>query len=89
MNFSTGCEWSARVRDFKGVDEVVRRPRELHTGFARPADFPEIDYAKVDKQKGMNVTIMTTAGSRPIARPAPPSGHAVPGVGIERLNHYI
>jgi large subunit ribosomal protein L5 len=25
--------------------------------------FPEIDYAKVDKQKGMNVTIVTTARS--------------------------
>jgi large subunit ribosomal protein L5 len=23
--------------------------------------FPEIDYSKVDKQKGMNVTIVTTA----------------------------
>jgi large subunit ribosomal protein L5 len=30
--------------------------------------FPEIDYSKVDKQKGMNVTIVTTAGSDDHAR---------------------
>jgi large subunit ribosomal protein L5 len=30
--------------------------------------FPEIDYAKVDKLKGMNVTIVTTAKSDNEAR---------------------
>ena len=30
--------------------------------------FPEIDYAKVDKTKGMNVTIVTTAGDDDGAR---------------------
>jgi large subunit ribosomal protein L5 len=30
--------------------------------------FPEIDYAKVDKLKGMNVTIVTTANSDNEAR---------------------
>jgi large subunit ribosomal protein L5 len=30
--------------------------------------FPEIDYSRVDKQKGMNVTIVTTAATDDEAR---------------------
>ena len=51
-----------RVRDFRGVStQVLRRPRQLHAGHERPLIFPEIDYAKVEKTKGMNISITTTA----------------------------
>ena len=44
-----------RVRDFRGVS-------------TKSLIFPEIDYARVDKMKGMNVTIVTTARSDDQAR---------------------
>ena len=53
-----------RVRDFKGVSTKSFDGRGNYTlGLHDQLIFPEIDYAKVDKQKGMNVTIVTTAGS--------------------------
>src|SRR6202035_3193539 len=53
-----------RVRDFKGVSTKSFDGRGNYTlGLHDQLIFPEIDYAKVDKQKGMNVTIVTTAAS--------------------------
>src|SRR5271169_1974777 len=53
-----------RVRDFKGVSTKSFDGRGNYTlGLHDQLIFPEIDYSKVDKQKGMNVTIVTTAGS--------------------------
>src|SRR6202140_4748667 len=53
-----------RVRDFKGVSTKSFNGRGNYTmGLHDQLIFPEIDYAKVDKQKGMNVTIVTTAAS--------------------------
>jgi len=53
-----------RVRDFKGVSTKSFDGRGNYTlGLHDQLVFPEIDYAKVDKQKGMNVTIVTTASS--------------------------
>ena len=53
-----------RVRDFKGVSTKSFDGRGNYTlGLHDQLVFPEIDYAKVDKQKGMNVTIVTTARS--------------------------
>jgi large subunit ribosomal protein L5 len=53
-----------RVRDFRGVSTKSFDGRGNYTlGLHDQLIFPEIDYAKVDKQKGMNVTIVTTAGS--------------------------
>src|SRR5580704_2795188 len=53
-----------RVRDFKGVSTKSFDGRGNFTlGLHDQLIFPEIDYAKVDKQKGMNVTIVTTARS--------------------------
>ena len=53
-----------RVRDFKGVSTKSFDGRGNYTlGLHDQLIFPEIDYAKVDKQKGMNVTIVTTAHS--------------------------
>src|ERR1700689_3915802 len=53
-----------RVRDFKGVStKSFVGPGNYTLGLHDQLIFPEIDYAKVDKQKGMNVTIVTTAAS--------------------------
>jgi large subunit ribosomal protein L5 len=51
-----------RVRDFRGVSTKSFDGRGNYTlGLHDQLIFPEIDYAKVDKSKGMNVTIVTTA----------------------------
>jgi large subunit ribosomal protein L5 len=58
-----------RVRDFRGVSTKAFDGRGNYTlGLHDQLIFPEIDYAKVDKLKGMNVTIVTTAGSDDQAR---------------------
>ena len=58
-----------RVRDFRGVSTKSFDGRGNYTlGLRDQLIFPEIDYAKVDKQKGMNVTIVTTARSDDEAR---------------------
>lgn len=51
-----------RVRDFRGVSTRSFDGRGNYTlGLSDQLIFPEIDYAKVDKQRGMNITIVTTA----------------------------
>jgi large subunit ribosomal protein L5 len=51
-----------RVRDFRGVSSKSFDGRGNYTlGLRDQLIFPEIDYAKVDKTKGMNVTIVTSA----------------------------
>ena len=51
-----------RVRDFKGVSTKSFDGRGNYTiGVRDQLIFAEIDYSKVDKLKGMNVTIVTTA----------------------------
>jgi large subunit ribosomal protein L5 len=58
-----------RVRDFKGVSTKSFDGRGNYTlGLHDQLIFPEIDYSKVDKLKGMNVTIVTTARSDNQAR---------------------
>lgn len=58
-----------RVRDFRGVSTKSFDGRGNYTlGLHDQLIFPEIDYAKVDKLKGMNVTIVTTAPSDDQAR---------------------
>jgi len=58
-----------RVRDFRGVSTKSFDGRGNYTiGLHDQLIFPEIDYAKVDKLKGMNVTIVTTAGDDNQAR---------------------
>jgi large subunit ribosomal protein L5 len=58
-----------RVRDFKGVSTKSFDGRGNYTlGLRDQLIFPEIDYSRVDKTKGMNVTIVTTAGSDDQAR---------------------
>ena len=58
-----------RVRDFRGVSPKSFDGRGNYTlGLRDQLLFAEIDYAKVDKLKGMNVTIVTTAQSDDDAR---------------------
>jgi len=51
-----------RVRDFKGVSAKSFDGRGNYTlGLREQIIFPEIDYDKIDKVRGMNITITTTA----------------------------
>ena len=51
-----------RVRDFRGVSSKSFDGRGNYTlGIKDQLIFPEIDYSKVDKTKGMNISITTTA----------------------------
>jgi len=51
-----------RVRDFKGVSAKAFDGRGNYTlGIREQLIFPEIDIEKIDKIKGMNVTIVTSA----------------------------
>jgi large subunit ribosomal protein L5 len=53
-----------RVRDFRGVPSRSFDGRGNYTlGLRDQLIFPEIDYSKVEHQKGMNITIVTTATS--------------------------
>ena len=51
-----------RVRDFRGVSGNAMDGRGNYSlGIKEQIIFPEIDYDKIDKVKGMNITIVTTA----------------------------
>ncbi|MFZ5451742.1 MAG: 50S ribosomal protein L5 [Thermodesulfobacteriota bacterium] len=51
-----------RVRDFRGVSDKAFDGRGNYTlGIKEQIIFPEIDYDKIDKVKGMNISIITTA----------------------------
>jgi len=51
-----------RVRDFKGISgKAFDGKGNYSMGVKEQLIFPEIDYDKVDKIKGMNITIVTTA----------------------------
>ena len=53
-----------RVRDFRGVSAKSFDGRGNYTmGMRDQLIFPEIDYGKADKARGMNITIVTTAKS--------------------------
>jgi large subunit ribosomal protein L5 len=51
-----------RVRDFRGVSPRAFDGRGNYTlGLRDQLVFPEIDYTKVERSRGMNITIVTTA----------------------------
>jgi large subunit ribosomal protein L5 len=51
-----------RVRDFKGVSgKAFDKHGNYSLGIKEQIIFPEIDYDKIDKIKGLNITIVTTA----------------------------
>ncbi len=53
-----------RVRDFRGVSARSFDGRGNYTlGVRDHLIFPEVDYNKVEKSKGLNITIVTTAGN--------------------------
>ena len=55
-----------RVRDFKGVSGKAFDGRGNYTlGIKEQIIFPEIDYDRIEKIKGMNITIVTTAKTDP------------------------
>ncbi len=58
-----------RVRDFRGVPVRSFDGRGNFTlGLKDQLIFPEIDYSRVDRTRGMNVTFCTTAGDDQSAR---------------------
>lgn len=53
-----------RVRDFRGVSKKGFDARGNFTlGFKEQIVFPEIEYAKIDKVRGLEVTLVTNAGN--------------------------
>lgn len=53
-----------RIRDFRGLNEKGFDGRgNYNIGLRDQIVFPEIDYDKVDRLRGMNITIVTTATS--------------------------
>jgi large subunit ribosomal protein L5 len=58
-----------RVRDFRGVSPKAFDGRGNYTmGIREQLIFPEIDFNKVDKMRGMNISIVTTARNDEQAR---------------------
>jgi large subunit ribosomal protein L5 len=58
-----------RVRDFRGLPGKAFDGRGNYTlGIRDQLIFPEIDYAKVDKARGMNITLVTSARTDEEAR---------------------
>jgi large subunit ribosomal protein L5 len=58
-----------RVRDFRGVSPKAFDGRGNYTlGVREQLIFPEIDFNKVDKTRGMNISIVTTARNDEQAR---------------------
>ncbi len=53
-----------RIRDFKGMPDKSFDGRGNYTiGIKEQIIFPEIEYDKIDKIRGLNITISTTAGT--------------------------
>ena len=50
-----------RVRDFRGLDPFAFDGRGNYNLNDRTINFPEINYEKIDKTRGFNITIATTA----------------------------
>ena len=69
---NTRCRVNAaipRVRDFRGVPTRSFDGRGNYTlGVKEQIIFPEIDYDKVDKVRGLDITITTNAGTDDEAR---------------------
>lgn len=58
-----------RVRDFRGISGKAFDGRGNYTlGIREQLIFPEIDFNKVDKTRGMNISIVTTASNDEQAR---------------------
>lgn len=63
------CVVLPRIRDFRGISAKSFDGRGNYTlGLKEQALFPEITYEEVDLVKGMNVSVITTAGTDEEAR---------------------
>ena len=53
-----------RLKDFRGVSEKsIDQNGNLNIGFPEQTIFPEIDFDKIDKIRGLEVTVVTNARS--------------------------
>lgn len=50
-----------RVRDFKGLNDKFDGGGNYTVGLSEQLVFPEIDYDSIDRVRGMNITVVTTA----------------------------
>lgn len=58
-----------RVKDFRGVNHsAVDQSGNLNLGFHEQTIFPEIEYDKIDKIRGLQVTIVSTARDRVVGK---------------------
>jgi large subunit ribosomal protein L5 len=58
-----------RLRDFQGVPRTGFDGRGNYTlGLKDQTPFPEIEYDKIDKVRGLEISIVTTAGNDPAGR---------------------
>ncbi|MCA9372031.1 50S ribosomal protein L5 [Candidatus Woesebacteria bacterium] len=54
-----------RLRDFRGISEKsIDQHGNLNLGFTEQTIFPEIEYDKIDKLRGLEITIVTSTRSR-------------------------
>lgn len=54
-----------RIRDFRGISEsTVDQSGNMNLGFTEQTIFPEIEFDKIDKIRGLQVTLVTNAGNR-------------------------
>jgi len=54
-----------RLRDFRGIREKsIDTHGNLNLGFSEQTIFPEIDFEKVDKIRGLEITIVTNAKNK-------------------------
>ncbi|KKP36311.1 MAG: 50S ribosomal protein L5 [Candidatus Roizmanbacteria bacterium GW2011_GWA2_32_13] len=54
-----------RLKDFRGVSESnIDQNGNLNIGFPEQTIFPEIDFDKIDKMRGLQVTVVTNAKSK-------------------------
>ena len=80
-----------RVRDFRGVSKKAFDGRGNYTlGVKEQLIFPEIDYDKVSKIRGMDIVIVTTANSDEEARELLNAvRHAVPKVNKREAKTWL
>src|SRR3989344_2989542 len=58
-----------RLRDFRGLDPKQFDDRgNFNLGFKEQIVFPEIDYVKIDRVRGLEVTIVTSASDNQTAK---------------------
>jgi large subunit ribosomal protein L5 len=56
------CIAIPRIRDFRGISSKSFDGRgNFSMGVSEQLIFPEIDYDKIDRTRGMDITIVTTA----------------------------